>query len=162
MSPPKDDYDRDNRPSWSEIDKRKDKSSHRDNEPKSKMSPKEQAWVKTAALKEASGLFDQKLSPTAKKLLDDIQKALGTEDFAKLINKYLNKYGLPGKWRHLLEFLDHPDPDVFLQITQTMAENYKSQPMVDRRSFKTKLSILSNTAKSAKIMRIAKKTKESL
>jgi len=162
MCPPPDDYDRDSRPSWKEIDKRKDRSSHRADESKKGTSPKERAWIKKAALKEAKGLFDKKLSMEAKQLIDQIQKAGGADDFPILVNRYIDKFGMPGDWRHLMDFLDHPQPEPFSIILKTMAQNYKSQSMLDRRAFKTKLSILSNTAKNGKIQRLAKKTKDSL
>lgn len=162
MSPRDQDWNDENRPSWREIDKNRGKSTHRKEEPTDKLPPKQQAWVKSAALKEAKGIFDKKLSPDAKKLLEQIRSLKGKEGYDSAVIKYLNKFGIPEKWRVLLDFLDVSDAEVFSQLAGSMVSEYKDQPMTDRRAFKTKLSILSNAAGSAKIQRLAAKFKKKL
>lgn len=156
------DRDRDDRPSWKEIDKRRDKSPHRKEKSEGRTSPKDQAWVKTAALKEAKAAFNKKLSPDAQKILDRIHALVGKEGFEEEVDLFIKKYGLPDDWRTLLVFLDHSDPDLFEKTASSMAETYKEQNMTDRRAFKTKLSILSNAAKSGRIQMLARKIRNRL
>jgi hypothetical protein len=163
MPPYRDDEnDREDRPSWSEIDKMRQSSSHRTEEkPEAKIS-KEQAWVKQAAQKEAESLFDMKLKPQAQALLTKILESQGQPDFPGMVDKFLKKYGMPIRWRALLAFLDHPDPEIFEQVILTMKELYPGQSMTDRRAFKTKLSILSNTTKSGQVRMLVVKVQKSI
>ena len=163
MAPPKDyDWNGDDRLSWRERDKMKDKSSHRKGTASDRPSPKQQAGMRKAALKSAKGLFNKKLSPDAQKMLDAIHDQMGKDGFVEAVDRFIKNYGMPEDWRTLLVVLDHPDQTLFEKAASAMAERYRQQSMTDRRSFKTKLSILSNSAQSSAVRQIAAEIREKL
>lgn len=113
-------------------------------------------------MKEAKGLFDKKLSPDAKKLLEQMEKVHGTDQFDKAAGQFIEKFGFPEQWRTLLLLMDIKNPEIFEQAIDRMVAKYKEQNMTDRRSFKSKLSIVLNTANSTKIRMIAKKAQDNI
>ena len=153
------DYDRDDRPSWREIDSKRDRSSHREEK---RDEPKMAGWAKQQLVKQAEQLFEKKMTPEAETLHKEVRKAHGTKTFDKLASEYLEKFGLPDDWRTLLLFLDHGNEEVFRQVILKMRDELPNQNMTDKRSFKTKLSILSNAASNPKIARMADQMKKQL
>lgn len=163
MAAPRDnDRDRDDRPSWSEIDKMRDKSPHRKEKSDEVLEAKERAAVKSMALKEAKSLFNGALSPNAKKAIDAIHKAKGKPAFAGLVDDFISAYGLPEDWGLLLVMLDHPDEEVFARIAGAMQEMYGDQSLSSRQGFKSKLSILSLTSSNSEIVALAGRIKGDL
>ena len=163
MSPPKnDDRDRDDRPSWSEIDKMRDKSPHRKEKSRDSSSVKEKAAVKAQALKQAQSLFNKTISPDAKKAVDEIFKAKGKKSFAKLVTDFIETFGLPDEWTFLLVMLEHPDETIFEQVAERMEQMYPDQKSSAKRSFKSQLSMLSMTSSNSEIGYLAGEIKNRL
>lgn len=140
----------------------RDKSSHRKEKSAGRPSPKQPEWVKQAVLKQAKGLFDQKMSPEGKKLHDAIFQARGTDKFEEAVGCFIEKFGFPEDWRTLLLLLDHSDEEVFGLAVGRMVKVYKQQNISDRRSLKSKLSIVSNMSGNGKIRLSAKKALSNL
>jgi len=164
MCPDRDDErDRDDRPSWREIDKMREQSAHRKEKPEfTKASPKEQASIRKEALNQAGALFSKKLSPRAQKALDELLDLQGQPNFEEKAKAYVDRYGLPDQWRYLLLMLDVHDPELFEQALSMMQEIYKEQPISNRAALKSKLSILSMTAPNGRIQGIARRIKSKL
>ena len=163
MCPPNDkDWRSDDRPSWRERDKMRDKSSHRKGKSAGRGGAKQESYMRTAALKQAQGVFKKKLSPDAEKLLEQVRSAAGTDRFAELADQYLDENGMPEDWRTLTVFLDHPNEEVFREVVLKLQEMYPMQNFANKQAFKTKLSILSNSSSNKVIQNIAFSMKNQL
>ena len=105
---------------WSEIDKRKDRSSHVSEDPRPFGKNKEKAdWLRKMALKEANKHFQGKQgTPAHDKAVDTLQTNLGGKKFQGLAKQYLDEYDLPKHWGTQFLFLDYEDPEVVLELMQ--------------------------------------------
>ena len=109
MAPPRNDDERE-RPSWREIDQRRDGSSHRAKAPPPV--PKDQAEaIRKQALAQAEALFKGKRSrPEYQTDLKKLEAGHGSKKFPALAKKFLEEYGLPEEWGALTRLLDYDDP----------------------------------------------------
>ena len=156
---PREPRDRDDRPSWSEIDKNRNRKSYKPKQESEGQSKKEQAWVKQAALKQANAAFAGAGDPKQDAARKKIFKAEGTALLPAAVDSFIGEFGLPEDWRTLLVALDHPDPDTFKQLALKMLELYKDRKGPDQRAFKTKISILSMAGANSKIQSLAEAVK---
>ena len=102
--------DREDRPSWSEIDKRRDRSSHvgrEKSEPRQKPSARDE-WIKKQYKKEIEKLFKGAREETEeqKKAGKDIANSYGSHKFTGVVRNYVKQFGLPGDWSTLILMLD--------------------------------------------------------
>ena len=109
MPPKKDDDDRE-RPSWREIDQRRDGSRHRAKA--SPPVPKVQAEsIRKQALAQAEALFKGKRArPEYQTDLKKLEAGHGSKKFPGLAKNFLEEYGLPEEWGALTRLLDYDDP----------------------------------------------------
>ena len=117
MTPPYDpDSDEREKPSWREIDRKRDRSRHvsrdkRGREEKSLQS----TWAKQQYLKKVNKLFQgEKGGKEHKAALDAIHRHYGSSKFASAVKKYLKKYGIPNDWSTLMLMLDYKDDEVLV------------------------------------------------
>jgi hypothetical protein len=162
MAPKNDDEDRE-RPSWREIDARRDRPGSRP-APKERRLPKKQAeWVRKMALKEAEALFTGKRGrPEYQTALKELEAAHGTKKFPATAKKFLQEYGLPGEWGALNLFLDFSEPEVIIEVVRAMAAQAGSRSLVEQQGFKGKLQILALTNADARVRQEAEETLENL
>ena len=108
MAPERDEEERE-RPSWREIDQRRDRQGQRQ-APAERRLPKKQAeWVRKMALKQAEALFKGRRGrPEYQKALKELEAAHGTKKFLPMARKFLEEYGLPAEWGTLNILLDFP------------------------------------------------------
>jgi hypothetical protein len=127
---PRDDDDREReRPSWRELDARRDRSRHTREERREPRTPKahaESKAAKQAYLKKLDEkLFSGKGSEAAKGA-DAVREARGTRGFPAACDAYVEKHGFPASADLLLLFLEHDDPDAVLKalnaLTSIVAE----------------------------------------
>ena len=154
MSPRRDDDDRE-RPSWREIDQRRDGSRHRT--PEKPRVPKKQAEkIRKQALAQAEALFKGKRArPEYQTDLKKLEASHGTKRFVTLAKKFLEDYGLPEEWGALTRLLDYPEPAVVAQVLRTMSEQVEKRSRVEKQGFKGRMQIMALTGSDAEIRRLA-------
>jgi hypothetical protein len=154
MAPPRDDDERE-RPSWREIDQRRDGSRHRVKAPPPV--PKAQAEViRKQALAEAEALFKGKRSrPEYQTDLKKVEASHGSKKFPALAKKFLEEYGLPEEWGALTRLLDYDNPTVAVAVLRAMAIQIEKRSRVEKQGFKGRLQVLALTSPHLEIRRVA-------
>jgi hypothetical protein len=152
MTPKREDDDRE-RPSWREIDQRRDGARRR--APKQPRLPKTQAeWVRKQALHQAEALFRGKRGrPEYQAALKELEALHGTKKFAAGVKKFLEEYGLPEEWGTLNRLLDYPEPAVVEEVLKAMAAQWGSRSRVEQQGFKGRLQILALTSPHSELRR---------
>ena len=121
--PPRDDDRERERPTWREMDARRDRSRHTREEPRAPRTPKARAEsqaAKQAYLKKLDEkLFSGKGSEAARDA-EAVREARGTRSFATACDTYAEKHGFPVAGDLLLLFLEHPKPDVILRALDAL------------------------------------------
>jgi hypothetical protein len=140
-----DDQDRE-RPSWREIDARRDRQSSQP-KPKERRLPKKQAeWVRKMALQQAEALFKGKRGkPEYQGALKELEAAHGTKKFPAAAKKFLQEYGLPEEWGALNLLLDLAQPEVMAEVLRAMATQAGSRSLVEQQGFKGRLQVIALT-----------------
>ncbi len=154
--------DRDDRPSWREIDQQRDRS-QRERPVKKRVSKKQADWVRKLALRQAEALFQGKRGrPEYQAALKGLETAHGTKKFPVVVKKFLEEYGLPEEWGTLNLLLDFPEAEVVRQVMQVMATQAASRSRVEQQGFRGKLQILALTSPQAELRREAQEMLGSL
>lgn len=146
-------YD-DERPSWREIDRRRDRSPHTRSRQKETQVERalKSKWLKERYLKEVEKLFSgKKGSEEHDKALSRIHKAYGTNRFNKAVKDYVKEYGLPEDWGTLILLLDHREEEIVCQALKALKGLYPSKGPVEQQGFLSKVRVLSMTAKSERV-----------
>jgi hypothetical protein len=155
MVPPfNSDSDEREKPSWREIDRRRDRSRHVSRDDRSRKDKSlRSAWAKEQYLKEVDKLFTgKKGGKEHETALNAIHRNYGTSKFASSVKKYLEKYGIPDDWSTLMLLLDYKDDEVLVQVVEVMKALAPERSARERHGFKDKLEIFSFTASSAQII----------
>jgi hypothetical protein len=155
MPPKHDDEDRE-RPSWREIDQRRDRGTgvRPAKEPRKTKTQKESS--RRQVLAQAEALFKGKRAlPEYQTTLKALEAHHGTKKFAATARKFLEEYGLPQEWGALHRLLDYPDPEVALEVLGALAEQVKSRSRVEQQGFKGRLQILALTSPYGELRRTA-------
>ena len=153
--PPKRDDDERERPSWREIDQRRDGSRRRTKA--APPPPKAQAeLIRKQALAQAEALFKGKRArPEYQTDLKKLEAAHGTKKFAVLAKKFLEEYGLPEEWGALTRLLDYDDPAAVAAVLRAMAGQADRRTRVEKQGFKGRLQVLALTSPHGEIRRAA-------
>ena len=158
--------DRDDKPSWSEIDKRKDRSQHvsRDKPAFTRKPSARQEWAKKQYLKEIEKLFSGKKEETEeqKNARKDLSYLYGSSKFNGAVVDYVKTYGLPNDWGTLILILDHKDKDIVMKALTTLREMIDESSTAEREGFKSKLNILAMTAEDGALQELAEAIVEEL
>lgn len=154
MPPKRDDEERE-RPSWREIDQRRDGSRRRVKAPPP--APKAQAeLIRKQALTQAEALFKGKRArPEYQSDLKKLEAGHGSKKFSALAKKFLEEYGLPEEWGALTRFLDYDDPTVAAAALRAMAGQVERRSRVEKQGFKGRLQVLALTSPHLEIRRAA-------
>jgi hypothetical protein len=152
----KDDDERE-RPSWREIDQRRDGSRHRGETARKPKVPKTQAeWVRKQALAQAEALFKGKRGrPEYQTALRQLEACHGTKKFPACAKKFLEEYGLPEEWGALNRLLDYPEPGAVAQVLGAMAARRENRSRVELQGFKGRLQVLALTSPYEEVRRRA-------
>jgi hypothetical protein len=165
MVPPfNSDSDEREKPSWREIDRKRDRSRHvsRDEKSRSEKSLRS-TWAKEQYLKEVDKLFQgEKGGKKHKAALNAIHNNYGTGKFVSSVKKYLDKYGIPDDWSTLMLLLDYKDDEVLVHVIKALKDMAPERSRVERQGFKDKLEILAITASSSTIISLAEKMSREL
>ena len=146
MPPKHDDEDRE-RPSWREIDQRRDRGTGAPPAKEPRRSKTQRESLRQQALAQAEAMFKGKRAlPEYQTALKALEAHHGTKKFAATARKFLEAYGLPQEWGALHRLLDYPDQEVALQVLGALAEQVKSRSRVEQQGFKGRLQVLALTS----------------
>ena len=165
MAPPYDpDSDEREKPSWRDIDRRRDRSRHVSRDETSRKEKSLQSGrAKQQYLKEVDKFFQGvKSGKEHKTALDAIHRHYGTGKFASAVKTYLKKYGIPDDWSTLMLLLDYKDDEVLVQAIEALREIAPDRSLLERQGFKNKLEILTFTTSSSQIISLAEKVSQEL
>jgi hypothetical protein len=154
MPPKRDDEERE-RPSWREIDQRRDGSRHRGKA--APPVPKAQAEsIRKQALAQAEALFKGKRTrPEYQTDLKKLEASHDSKRFAALARKFLEEYGLPEEWGALTRLLDYDDPAAVAEVLLAMAGQVEMRSRVEKQGFKGRLQVLALTSPYPEVRRRA-------
>jgi hypothetical protein len=146
------DYDDDERPSWREIDKKRDRSSHVGGQKKEKKEILPDRW-NTGRQKDAlDRLFlGEKGTPEYSKLYNNVHKSYGTNRFLGAIQRYMEKFGPPDDVSTLLLLLDSKEVSLVLLAIDKLRDIYATVTPREKDDARRKLSIMALTAKPEEI-----------
>ena len=151
----RDHYDR---PSWAEIDKRRDRSRHSNFDDRLRQSKRQRDLDKraTKAKKEMlDKFFEGPNAEERKALIRKIEDARGTRSFGKLIGEYRESFGLPKDWEGLILLLDTREPDLQEEVIQAMRPLRGDQSADRQNIFRSRLKIIEMTGRSADVQDLA-------
>ena len=152
------------RPSWSEIDKRKDRSKHvsQDKPVFSKKSPKSE-WLSKQYRKQAEALFSgKKENKPLQAARSSIHKYHGTDKFNSTVKKYIGEYGLPADFSTLFLLLDYRDKEVVKEVLNLLKAKAPEQSLNIQEGFKSKVRIMAMTADNEEIREASEKVLEDI
>jgi len=158
------DYDDDERPSWREIDKRRDGSSHVKKEEKRERDAGPANRWNTGRHKQAlEKLFmGEKGTLDHEKLYNKIHKSYGTSTFLSSVQKYVEKYGPPDDASTLILLLDTRDVPIMMLTMEKLREVHKGASAREKEDIRRKLSIVALTDRSADVKEKASEMIEEL
>jgi hypothetical protein len=145
------------RPSWREIDRRRDRSRHTGRGARSEKEKQlRSTWAKKAYLKQADKFFQGKKGDTDhERAREGIHRHYGSKHFASSVRKYLKAYGLPTDWDTLLLVLDFEEEQVKMEAVEALREMAAQRSAAERQRLKDKLEILTMRRASARILSLA-------
>lgn len=149
-------YDDNERPSWREIDKKREKSSHVSQEKKDRKEAPKDRWNVGRHKKALDRLFKgDKGTVEHEKLYNKIHKSYGSSTFLSTVQKYIEKYGPPDDPSSLILVLDSKDVDIMLLTMEKLREVYPNVSAREKEDIRRKLSILALTDKSPDVKEMA-------
>jgi hypothetical protein len=157
------DYDNDERPSWRDIDKKRDRSSHTKQEQREKKEAPKDRWNVGRHKKALDQLFKgDKGTIEHEKLYTRIHKSYGSPGFVQNVIKYIEKYGPPDDASTLILSLDAKKAEVMLLVMDKLKEIYSNVSGREKEDIRRKLSILALTDRSEDIKERASEILEEL
>jgi hypothetical protein len=139
------------RPSWREIDQRRDRPG-RQAPRKPRPSKKQAERVRQLALRQAEALFQGKRGrPEYQAALKALEQAHGTKKFAAVARKFLAEYGLPAEWGSLNLLLDYPESAVVLEVLKGMAAQVEERSRVEQQGFEGRVRVLALTSRDEEV-----------
>ncbi len=157
------DYDDDERPSWREIDKKRDRSSHVRQEKKERKEANQDRWNIGRQKEALDRLFKgNKGTIEHEKLYNKIHKSYGTGTFVPTVQKYMEKYGPPDDTSTLLIVLDTKEKEIQVAAIEKLKLIYKDVSPREKEDIRRKLSIMALTDRSIDIKELAAEAVEEL
>ncbi len=143
--------------SWSEIDRRRDRSPHAVKETPEHRPPSHRSeWLKKQYRKEIDKLFlGKKGTKKHEKAHSDITRHHGTDQFSETVRIYLEQYGLPDDWGTLSLLLDYSDTRTVSEVLSAMRKLYETRTLAEQKGFKAKVDIFAMTASDSDLRDLA-------
>ena len=140
-------HDERERPSWRDIDRRRDRSRHVSGNDREERSSFKSEAEKQRYLKEAEKLFGGRGPSEAElKGLKEIEKHHGTPRFNPAVRKHLKEFGLPGEWRILTFLLDYEDTQLVSdEVLTALAGQWKERSTAEKNGLRYRLESLAMT-----------------
>jgi hypothetical protein len=156
-------YDNDERPSWRDIDKKRDGSSHVRQEKKGEARPGEDRWNTGRYKKALEKLFlGDKGTIEHQKLHNKIHKSYGSPGFVSAVHKYIDAYGPPDDTSTLLLLLDAKDQEIMIMAMEKVQAIFDGILPREKEDIRRKLSIVALTERSVDIKEKAAEIVEDL
>jgi hypothetical protein len=165
VTPRNDDPSDRERPSWREIDQRRDGSRHvsRGERPAARPGSPQAERLRQRALQAANKVFEGKQgTPAHQKLADALHRHFGSKKFSPLVKAYVKEYGLPRDWGLLFLFLDFPDPAISTGSLEQMARLHPARSPREQQAFLSKLRTLATLAEDPEVQEQASELLSSL
>jgi hypothetical protein len=145
-------YDDDERPSWRDIDKKRERSSHVSGEKQERKEPAADRWNAGRHKKALEKLFmGKKGTLEHEKLYKKLHKSYGAPTFREAVRKYVETYGPPDDVSTLLISLDTRDVPLMLLIMEKLEQVYTKVSNREKEDIRRKLSILALADRSPEI-----------
>ncbi len=145
-------YDEEEKSSWSEIDKRKDQSKHVSNDRTQNKKSRLHNWAAKQYRRELERLWmGKKGTEECRKALSEIHKRHGTTKFNSTVKNFVREYGLPDDWETLFLLLDYRDVDTVKEVLHKLIELYPDKGLTEMQGFRSKLDIMTMTATNDKL-----------
>lgn len=151
---------REKKKSWKEIDRKRDRgrsAGHRKDERSNLERVLEDPRMKERYLQEAEKLFmGAKGRPEHSKDLMAIHESYGRTRFLSTVRHYVDTYGMPRDWGALLLILDiKNDSKLVCKAIEALCELVGEKGTVEQKGLKSKLRVLSFTARNPEIRETA-------
>lgn len=161
--PYRDDDDDREKPSWREIDKRREKSSHRAS---SKSDRQDNAgellrseFRKKQYMKQADKIFGgKKAQPELEKAKKDLLDSAGKRTFQAKAAAFFAEHQDTEDWEVILALLEVTDPDLLEKVADHLVELFPQKSPAEQKTAVSTLRILAMTAKDINLIEIAKET----
>jgi hypothetical protein len=142
-------YDNDERPSWRDIDKKRERSSHTKEERGPKKDAPVDRWNIGRRKEALDRLFmGEKGTVEHEKLHNRVHKSYGAPGFLKAVQTYLEKYGPPDDISTLLLMLDCKDTDTIFLTMDKLKAIHATASAREKEDIRRKLSMMALTDKS--------------
>jgi len=152
-------WDDDDRPSWRERDKMRERSTHRrDEKPAFSGTKQQQAWGKTQAVRAANALFDAKKTPELLQAEKALLAAKGTPGFEAQALKFFDTFGVTADWRIQLLLTESNASTVAVPAIEALEAGVGNLTPPEQRNVVTRLKMLIMTGK----MKVKKAAKQAL
>jgi hypothetical protein len=161
-----DEYDRDERPSWRDIDKKRDRSAHVGQDKKEKRGggrPGADRYEQGRYKEALEKLFQGKKGTLEyQKLHNKIHKSYGSSTFLPSVRKFIEAYGLPQDISTLLLILDTKNVDITLTAIDKLKELSGGASAREKEDIRRKISIIAMTDRSSDVKERAQEAAEEL
>lgn len=143
------DNDENEKQNWRDIDRKKDKSKHvSEDVQEDAYKSTRKDWMQKMYMKEIDNLFKgKKSSKEHAEALNEIHERAGTRKFNTVVKKYVKEYGLPDDWSTLFLLLDYKEIRVVKKTVLALVELSKEETLTRKEGLRSKLNIMSMTAK---------------
>lgn len=158
------DEDEKERPSWRDIDRKKDRSKHvAEDHPAFRPKSAKAQWAQKQYLKEVENLFKGKKATKEHAIAHEaIHNYAGTSKFNVAVKKYIEEYDLPDDWSTLFLLLDYKDLSVVKRVIATLKEKAQEETLNLKEGLKSKLRIIAMTTTDSELKEIAEEAVERL
>jgi hypothetical protein len=147
----------DDRLSWRERDKQKDRSGHRSEEREYDSSRTfKKDYQKERYKKHLEEFFSasKKPSEAERKELKKLSDAKSPDKLKKACDKYIKEFGIPKNWDSLLLFVDYPEGDLLETILLAMEKLLPEQPPTRQENFRQQLRLLKMTTSNPSVRKV--------
>jgi hypothetical protein len=152
------------RPSWRDLDRKKDRSKHlSQDQPSYRPKSAKAQWAQKQYLKEVENLFKGKKASKEHALAhEEIHKYSGTKKFNAAVKKYLTAYDMPDDWSTLFLLLDYKDLKVVQRSIALLKDMAHEEPLNIQEGLKSKLRIIAMTTADSDLRETAEEVLQNL
>jgi hypothetical protein len=151
------------KPSWREIDRKKDRPYAPKEPPKERRPSQRTDWMRKQYRKEADKLFlGKKGTKKYQKAVEEMDNLRGTDQFDGAAKTFLDEFGLPDDWSTLSLLLDYSDAEQVIQVLNKMRDLYGKRTTGEQQGFRAKLQILGMTATDSEVRDLAEEMLKAL
>ena len=137
------DRDDDDKKSWRELDRQRDRSTHRRESSERGHQSSRQQRQQQLHKQQLESLFKaKKPSGEQAKALEKIRKARVPRDITAACQAYVQKFPLPADWDSLLLFIDCSSADILVESLHKLEKLYADQPPAAQKTFVQQLRLL--------------------